>query len=989
MENKKHMVNIKVSFGFLLVLLLVAAVGSIEKTETEDSFVNELLDPASGLSAEHTAKVLWNICREDLFHLMKDVEDHDLCLSQELSGLSNKITSEIRSVTGEDILKLINSYCPQLKENFLHCLRKNNLPLPASGEEEDSKIWQVTYKGSLFSRSSIPERNFGRILLQQHISEPPSRGPADGSPTPSLTPSPEPSSSPSSEPSPAPSPLGPAPRVPRPLHPSLPPTSFFPKLTPPAASEISSPPSSDPNREEEKHSNKKTVVIAVVVTASVTFIAAALLFLCCSRYRKTGHVRLNDDRPLLSLSMSDFSVGPSNHSFGNSVKGEKLGFQSSSNSLVDNKKYSVQESQSIGAVNAASGTPFELKPPPGRLGAVPSGMPPLKPPPGRLNPLPPEPPSFRPSGNAAPAATASVSVAAAPRPPPAPQRPAISSTPPPPRAPVGAKPGPPPPPPPAPAGSRPGPPPPPPPVPAGVKPGPPPPPPALPGSKPGPRPPPPPMSGGGPPRPPPPFGSKVPWPLASGSKAAVETGVEGEADAPKAKLKPFFWDKVQANPNQSMVWNQIKSGSFQFNEEMIETLFGYNAVDKNNGQKQKDSSSQDPSPQFIVIIDKKKAQNLLILLRALNVTMEEVCDALYEGHELPVEFLQTLLKMAPTSDEELKLRLFSGDLSQLGPADRFLKAMVDIPFAFKRMEALLFMCTYNEELGTTMESFAILEVACKELRSSRLFLKLLEAVLKTGNRMNDGTFRGGALAFKLDTLLKLSDVKGTDGKTTLLHFVVLEIIRSEGIKAIRKAKESESTIKSDDHHGSNQETEDRYHEIGLEVVSHLSSELENVKRAAVIDADSLIGTTAKLGHGLIKTRDLVNKSMNNVEEDRGFIETVKSFVQNAEADVTKLLQEEKKIMALVKSTGDYFHGNAGKDEGIRLFIVVRDFLIMLDKVCKEVRDTQKKPAKSLKQETPRGASSSETRPPPDFRQRLFPAIAERRMDDISSDDESP
>lgn len=63
---------------------------------------------------------------------------------------------------------------------------------------------------------------------------------------------------------------------------------------------------------------------------------------------------------------------------------------------------------------------------------------------------------------------------------------------------------------------------------------------------------------------------------------------------------------------------------------MIETLFGYNAVDKNNGQR-KESSSQDPSPQYIQIIDKKRAQNLLILLRALNVTMEEVCDALYEG----------------------------------------------------------------------------------------------------------------------------------------------------------------------------------------------------------------------------------------------------------------------------------------------------------------------------------------------------------------------
>lgn len=50
-----------------------------------------------------------------------------------------------------------------------------------------------------------------------------------------------------------------------------------------------------------------------------------------------------------------------------------------------------------------------------------------------------------------------------------------------------------------------------------------------------------------------------------------------------------------------------------------------------------------------------------------------------------------------------------------------------------------------------------------------MFLKLLEAVLRTGNRMNVGTNRGEAKAFKLDTLLKLADVKGTDGKTTLLR----------------------------------------------------------------------------------------------------------------------------------------------------------------------------------------------------------------------------
>jgi hypothetical protein len=80
------------------------------------------------------------------------------------------------------------------------------------------------------------------------------------------------------------------------------------------------------------------------------------------------------------------------------------------------------------------------------------------------------------------------------------------------------------------------------------------------------------------------------------------------------------------------------------------------------------------------------------------------------GNELPPELLQTLLKMAPTAEEELKLRLFNGELAQLGPAERFLKALVDIPFAFKRMDALHFMCTLQEEVTITKESFATLEV---------------------------------------------------------------------------------------------------------------------------------------------------------------------------------------------------------------------------------------------------------------------------------------
>ncbi|WJX13250.1 Formin-like protein 11 [Trifolium repens] len=218
-----------------------------------------------------------------------------------------------------------------------------------------------------------------------------------------------------------------------------------------------------------------------------------------------------------------------------------------------------------------------------------------------------------------------------------------------------------------------------------------------------------------------------------------------------------------------MVWDKLRSSSFELDEEMIESLFGYNLQSSINNNDE--SKSKTPSP-----------ENITILSKALNVTAEQVCDALMQGKGLSLQQLEALVKMVPTKEEEAKLFNYKGNINELGSAERFVRAVLSVPFAFQRVETMLYKETFDDEVVHLRNSFSVLEEACKELRSSRLFLKLLEAVLKTGNRMNVGTIRGGARAFKLDALLKLADVKGTDGKTTLLHFVVQEIVRSEGIR---------------------------------------------------------------------------------------------------------------------------------------------------------------------------------------------------------------
>ncbi|RZR76621.1 hypothetical protein BHM03_00001463 [Ensete ventricosum] len=224
------------------------------------------------------------------------------------------------------------------------------------------------------------------------------------------------------------------------------------------------------------------------------------------------------------------------------------------------------------------------------------------------------------------------------------------------------------------------------------------------------------------------------------------------------------------------------------------------------------------------------------------------------------------------------------------------------------------------------------QAACEELRSSRMFHKLLEAVLKTGNRMNAGTRHGEADAFKLDALLKLVDVRGTDGKTTLLHFVVQAISRVEGSHLFAL---NPSSIKTP----SNTESDLECCRLGLHVVSRLGIELSNVKKAAAMDCVMVSSYAMRLGGEIGKIHEVLQLNDSFSKDDgRSFHDAIIGFLRKAEGAILDIQARESFVLSMVKETTEFFHGDLAKEEDhpFRIFVVVRDFLAVLDQVCREV-----------------------------------------------------
>ncbi|KEH27675.1 actin-binding FH2 (formin-like) protein [Medicago truncatula] len=620
---------------------------------------------------------------------------------------------------------------------------------------------------------------------------------------------------------------------------------------------------------------------------------------------------------------------------------------SSSSSITDRFSSATSTTSSSSAANRFSSTTSTTS---SSFSANSTAPPPPPPPPGstRTGSAPPPPPGSTRTGSAPPppppppGSTRTGSAPPPPPPPPGSTRTGLGPPPPPP------PPGPPrtgsaPPPPPPPGPPRPGSAPPPPPPPGPPRPGSAPPPPPPPGSgrtgsaPPAPQPPnapPPPPGRGSLPAPPPIAGRApgVPPPPGKASLATTNvgrgrgTGTTGIA-VKKTLLKPLHWVKV-SRAVQGSLWadsqkqdNSSRAPDIDISE--LETLFS--AASISDGNSTKGGVRRGPNinkPEKVQLVDLRRAYNCEIMLSKIKIPLPDMLNAVLalDSCVLDIDQVENLIKFCPTKEEMEILKNYTGNKDMLGKCEQFFMELMKVPRIESKLRVFAFKITFSGQVSDLRKNLNTINDATREVKESVKLRQIMQTILTLGNALNQGTARGSAVGFKLDSLLKLSDTRARNNKMTLMHYLCKLL-----------AEKMPELIDFD-------------------------KDLVHLEAASKIQLKALAEEMQAVHKGLEKVEQELTASENDGSISSGFRKVLKNFLDFAEADVRSLISLYADVGRNADSLSKYF----GEDPARCPFEQVTQILVVFVKTFNKSREENERLADAEKKKLEKEAMKEKT-----------------------------
>ena len=233
----------------------------------------------------------------------------------------------------------------------------------------------------------------------------------------------------------------------------------------------------------------------------------------------------------------------------------------------------------------------------------------------------------------------------------------------------------------------------------------------------------------------------------------------------KVKVKPLQWTRMLLLPESDptrpdLVWNNMKEPEIDMNE--VISLFSV--------KKKEQAPVVERKPKILkkTFLDSKRAQEVGIS-RAKLPPMDAISKALLTMDEkiLNEDNVDALLLIAITKEELDQYNSLLDSEGVWAKNEMFLIELNKIPNYKEKLKIWSAIFKYEFILPKMHEAFNYMIPACKELKESKHFQKVLSAILSLGNIMNGGTTKGQADGFSLDILPKLSGIKDSLGHSIL------------------------------------------------------------------------------------------------------------------------------------------------------------------------------------------------------------------------------
>ncbi|XP_030954849.1 formin-like protein 18 isoform X1 [Quercus lobata] len=387
------------------------------------------------------------------------------------------------------------------------------------------------------------------------------------------------------------------------------------------------------------------------------------------------------------------------------------------------------------------------------------------------------------------------------------------------------------------------------------------------------------------------------------------------------KLRPLHWMKLTRAMSGSLWAEAQKSGDAAKAPEIdmseLENLFSAAVPTSDHGRKSK-SGSAGPKSDKVQLIDHRRAYNCEIMLSKVKVPLHDLMSSVLalEDSALDVDQVENLIKFCPTKEEMELLKGYTGEKEKLGKCEQFFLELMQVPRVESKLRVFSFKIQFHSQVSDLRSSLSAVYSAAEEIKGSVKLKRIMQTVLSLGNALNQGTARGSAIGFRLDSLLKLTDTRAQNKKTTLMHYLC-KVLADK-----------------------------------LPEVLDFSKDLASLEAASKIQMRILAEEMQAISKGLEKVVQELSTSEIDGPVSENFRKILKEFLLSAEAEVRSLASLYSGVGRNVDAMIIYFGEDPSRCPFEQVISTLRNFVRMFNQAhvenCRQLELETKKAAESEK-----------------------------------------